>query len=68
MYGEPWKVLYGSAMHMKGHTIVPLGDPEENVNEFWSHVRRLYKELNIPVKFSSLKMTMFSAKGGNPDS
>ena len=63
-----WEVLYGSIMHMLVHTIMPLDDPEENVNVLWSHVKRLYKELNIPHKFSSLKMTMFSTKGGNSNS
>jgi len=68
VYGEPWKVLYGSIMHMLVHKIMPLEDPQENVNVLWSHVKRLYKELNIPYKFSSLKMTMFSPKGWNSNS
>ena len=66
--GEPWEVLYGSIMHMLVHTIMPLDDPDENLNDLWGHVARLYKELNIPYRFSSLKMTMFSTKGGNSDS
>ena len=66
--GEPWKVLYGSIMHMLVHTIMPLDDPDDNLEELWSHVSRLYTTLKIPYKFSSLKMTMFSTKGGNSDS
>lgn len=65
VYGEAWKVLYGSIMHMLVHTIMPLDDPDDNLEELWSHVSRLYKTLKIPYKFSSLKMTMFSTKGGN---
>ena len=66
--GEPWEVLYGSIMHMLVHTIMPLDDPEQNLINLWANVKRLYKELNIAYKFSSLKMTMFTTKGGNSDS
>jgi len=66
--GEPWEVLYGSIMHMLVHMIMPLDDPDENLNDLWNHVKRLYKELAVPYRFSSLKMTMFSSKGGNSDS
>ena len=51
-------------MHMLVHTVMPLDDPDENLNDLWGHVTRLYKELDVPYKFSSLKMTMFSSKGG----
>ena len=60
-----WKVLYGSIMHMLVHTIMPLDDPEDNLVELWGHVKRLYKELGVAYRFSSLKMTMFTTKGGN---
>ena len=63
-----WEVLYGSIMHMLVHTIMPHDDPEENLKDLWRHVVRVYKELKITYKFSSLKMTMFSTKGGNSDS
>ena len=66
--GEPWEVLYGSIMHMLVHTVMPLDDPDENLNDLWRQVKRVYKELAVPYKFSSLKMTMFSSKGGNSDS
>lgn len=66
--GEPWEVLYGSIMHMLVHTIMPLDDPEQNLINLWANVKRLYKELKIAYKFSSLKMTMFTTKGGNSDS
>jgi len=55
-------------MHMLVHTIMPLDDPEQNLINLWANVKRLYKELNIAYKFSSLKMTMFTTKGVNSDS
>ena len=64
MWRTLWKVLYGSVMHMLVHMLMPLGDPTANLNVLWSHVKRLYKELRIPYRFSSLKMTMFAPKGG----
>ena len=63
-----WEVLYGSIMHMLVHMIMPHEDPEENLKDLWCHVIRLYKELEIPYRFSYLKMTMFGTKGGNSDS
>ena len=63
-----WEVPYGSIMLMLVHMSMPHEDPEENLKDLWRHVVRLYKELKISYKFSSLKMTMFSTKGGNSDS
>ena len=50
------------------HKMMPLEDPKENLTEIWRHVRRLYKEMDVKYKFSSLKMTMFSSEGGNSES
>ena len=63
--GEPWKVLYGSIMHMLVHTVMPLDDPQQNLSDLWQHVKRLYKELDVRYRYSSLKMTMFSPKGAS---
>ena len=29
------------------HTVMPLDDPEQNLNELWHHVKRLYKEMDV---------------------
>jgi hypothetical protein len=52
-------------MHMLVHTVMPLDDPQQNLSDLWQHVKRLYKELGVRYRYSSLKMTMFSPKGAS---
>ncbi len=57
------EVLFGSAMHLLVHCIMP-GEPAENLATLWLWIKDKYVEFGTKVRFGTMKMTMFSAGGG----
>lgn len=57
------QVLYGSVLHLLVHYILP-STPERNLATVWKEILHQYKTLEVKNTYSSMKLTMFGARGG----
>ena len=57
------QVLYGSVLHLLVHYILP-GEPAANLRTVWTKVLQFYDSLQIKNRYYSMKLTMFSHRGG----
>ncbi len=56
-------VLYGSVMYLLVHYVMQ-GTPAENLTKLWIAIKRAYDALGTKNRYSSMKLTMLSTKGG----
>ena len=59
------KVLYGSTLHLLVHAVLQES-PQANLTYIWEQIKKAYILFNVDarLRFSSMKMTSFAAKGG----
>ena len=57
-------VLYGSALHLLVHKILPKS-PQENLTNIWATARQLYDHFDITKenRYGTLRLTMFKTTG-----
>ena len=58
-----WQVLFGSVMQLLVHRIMPSECPLENTKQLWLDIKDVYRREKTDARFSTMKMSMFSAKG-----
>ena len=56
-------MLYGSTIYLLVHFML-LGTPEDNLKKVWADISAAYKMFDTKHTYSSMKLTMLSAKGG----
>ena len=57
-------VLYGSALHLLVHKILPKS-PQDNLTNIWATARQLYDHFDITKenRYGTLRLTMFKTQG-----
>ena len=59
------KVLYGSTLHLLVHVVLQES-PQANLTYIWEQIKKAYTlfDVDARLRFSSMKLTSFAAKGG----
>ena len=59
------EVLYGSTLHLLVHHVLG-GEPHQNLATIWAEIAEAYRLFSVEssLRFSKLKLTSFSLKGG----